>query len=207
MCENVLSVVFGANGSGKTTLARNVLGERITEHKCILGTYTLSDNSILTHARDGSEYRRKELVALGKYSNVCGGVDSVHPLSNAYRLASGSQDMFPGRSVLMESCILSTIFSTPLKFYLEMKYQKGFDVEIFLLYVSEKEALRRVFARNGGKEIKADCVCRKVERAARTFSALKKLGEFRCHVIDTVGRSSEEVFDKFMEMSNLYERN
>lgn len=203
----VLSVVFGANGSGKTTLARNVLGGRITEHKCILGTYTLSDNSILTHARDGSEYRRKELVALGKYSNVCGGVDTIRPLYNAYNMGLEANNIFPGKNVFAESLLLSGLFSTPLKFYLEMKYQKGFDVEIFLLYVSEKEALRRVFARNGGKEIKADCVCRKVERAARTFSALKKLGEFRCNVIDTVGRSSEEVFDKFMELSNLYERN
>ena len=149
---------------------------------------------------------RKPLVAIGKYSNECGGVDTVRPLQNAYRMGLEAVERFEGMNIFMESLLLSDLFSTPLKFYLGMKYDMGFDVEICLLYVSEKEALRRVFSRNGGVAIKPDCVCRKVERSVRVFEKLKNLGEFRCFAIDTVAKSKDQVFSKFVEMSNLYEK-
>lgn len=202
MCKRVLSVVLGANGSGKSSLARSVMGPDILENKSILGTYSVCENII--HAREGVE--RKPLVAIGKYSNECGGVDTVKLLQNAYRMGFEAVERFAGMNIFMESLLLSTLFSAPLKFYIGMKYDMGFDVEICLLYVSEKEALRRVFSRNGGVAIKPDCVCRKVERSVRVFEKLKNLAEFRCFAIDTVGKSKDQVFSKFVEMSNLYEK-
>lgn len=198
----VLSVVFGANGSGKSSLARSVMGPDILENKSILGTYSVCENII--HAREGAV--RKPLVAIGKYSNECGGVDTVRPLQNAYRMGFEAVERFAGMNIFMESFLLAGLFSTPLKFYLAMKYEFGFDVEICLLYVSKQEALRRVFLRNGGAPIKPENICSKVESSVRVFEKIKALGEFRCFAIDTVGKSKDKVFSKFVEMSNLYEK-
>ena len=145
-------------------------------------------------------------MAIGKYTNVCGGVDTVRPLSNAYKMGCDIPSKLPEYNVFMESLLISGLFKTPVSFFLEMKYKYKCDVEICFLYTSERESLRRVFLRNGGTPIKASKVCEKLKRTINNFKKIKATGEFRCLSIDTTKLTKEQVFERFYEWSSLYEK-
>ena len=197
----MLSYVIGSNGAGKSTLARNVLGGNIIPDKHRYGYLTLSeDYNIYPRTRE-------KIVAIGHYTSACGGVDTVKPLSNAYRLGMEAAEQFPGSNIFMESLLMSSLFSCPVKFMLEMKYKHGFEVEICFLFASLRESLRRVFLRNNGTPINPNCVKTKLKSAVGTYKKIMALGEFRGIAIDTTSLTPEEVFLKFRNWSGLYEKN
>lgn len=200
--ERVLSVVIGSNGAGKSSLARAVLDGETKNVKGELGFYTISDN---IYNNKYNIYKKKPVVAIGKYTNVCGGVDTVRPLSNAYKIGCDIPSKLPEYNVFMESLLISELFKTPVSFFMEMKYRHGYNVEICFLYASETESLRRVFERNGGKQIKASKVCEKLRRTINNFKRIKALGEFKCLAIDTTKLTKEQVFERFSNWSGLYE--
>ncbi len=199
--RRVLSYVIGSNGAGKSTLARNVLGGNIIPNKHRYGYFTLSED-YNTYPRT-----REKIVAIGRYTSACGGVDTVKPLSNAYRLGVVAATMYPDSNIFMESLIMSHLFSSPMKFMLGMKYEHGFEVEICFLFASLRESLRRVFGRNGGTPIKPDCVKSKLNSTVTNYKKLMSVGEFRGIAIDTTSLTPEEVFLKFRNWSGLYEKN
>ena len=198
--KRVLTYIIGSNGAGKSTLARNILGADIT-HAEIKGLGYCAKS--LNNAQSRT---RPEIVALGRYTSACGGVDTIKPLSNAYRLGERVADLFPDSNMFMEGVIMSGLFSTPLKFLLNMKYQHGFDVEICFLYASARESLNRVFGRNGGTAIKQGGVLDKLKETMQNYKKFLELGEFRCIAIDTTKINSDQVFAEFRHWSGLYER-
>ena len=198
--KRVLSYVIGSNGAGKSTLARNVLGPNIISTRINgVGILSLSEYNLYPRTRP-------QVVAIGRYTSVCGGVDTVKTLSNAYQLGVTAQEAFPEANIFMESLLMSHLFSSPLKFFLEMKHEYGFEVEICFLFTSEKESLRRVFDRNGGTPIKPKCVLDKLNQTVRNYKKLMELGEFKGIAIDTTKICPEEVFETFRNWSGLYEK-
>ena len=99
---------------------------------------------------------------------------------------------------------MSGLFSTPVKMYLELKYNFNFNVEICFLFANERESIRRVYSRNGNTPINTDIVCAKLKQAVRNFTKLSELGEFNCFAIDTSDKTQEEVFTEFKKRSSLY---
>ncbi len=188
----VLTVITGANGSGKSTLARNIIGTGGTVYNDIsYGKYT------------GSIYSNN-LIALGKYENDCGGCDGIKSTPAMYNLAVSIARKRPKINIIMEGILISALLNGPLKFYLEMKHQHGYRVEIVHLYTPLKDSLERVSARNGGKPFNHDAVRGKVVSSRRVFNRLAQTGEFHCKVIDTHGKAPSEVFDEFKQWSYLY---
>ena len=199
--RRVLSYVIGSNGAGKSTLARNVLGHNVVPIKLEYGYLSVSEDNN-TYART-----RGQIAAVGRYTSACGGVDTVKPLSNAYLLGQEAAAKFPNANIFMESLLMSELFSSPLKFLLEMKYKHGFDIEVCFLFASMRESMRRVFGRNGGTPIKPKCVSDKLNATTRNYKRIMELGEFRGVAIDTTSITSDEVFRKFRNWSGLYEKN
>ena len=199
--KRVLSYVIGSNGAGKSTLSRNVLGKDLVLHRNVYNKGCITESRYDIFPRT-----RETVVAVGRYTSQCGGVDTVKPLSDAYRIGLLAGEMFPEANIFMESLLMSGLFSSPLKFLLEMKYN-GFDVEICFLFATLRESMRRVFGRNGGIPIKPSCVENKLNATVRNFSKIMALGEFRGISIDTTKLSPEDVFLKFRKWSGLYEKN
>lgn len=197
--KRVLSYIIGSNGAGKSTLARNVLGPDIIHTKIDdLGYLSLSEYNIYKRTRP-------RVVGIGRYTSDCGGVDTLKPLSNVYRLGKLAADKFEDANILMESLLMSGLFSSPLKFFLSMKYDRGFDVEVCFLFASLRESLQRVFVRNGGKPIKPGNVESKLKSAIRNYQRFVELKHFRCIAIDTTKLTSDQVFSEFRHWSGLYE--
>ena len=193
--KRILTVIIGSNGAGKTTLAKKIMGEDRTTKTCELGKYTLCNNVYNNY---------NNIIAVGGYSNACGGVDTVIPLKNAYAMAVDFAQKYPNSNLLMDSLLMSGLFSSPVKLYLELKYGFNFSVEICFLFASERESIRRVYGRNGNKPIKTEIVCAKLKQATRNFQKLSRLGEFVCFAIDTSDKNQEEVFSEFKKRSFLY---
>lgn len=211
MCDNkrVLTVIIGSNGAGKTTLAKKIMGENRTTETCEFGKYTLCNN--IYNTSNGVCYNKNNIyniynniIAIGGYTNVCGGVDTVRPLKNAYKMAVDLAKKYPQSNILMDSLLMSGLFSTPVKMYLELKYNFNFNVEICLLFANERESVRRVYGRNGNTPINTDIVCAKLKQAVRNFTKLSELGEFNCFAIDTSDKTQDEVFVEFKKRSRLY---
>lgn len=202
MSNRVLSYVIGSNGAGKSTLARNVLGTDII-HKKIdnLGYLSLSEYNIYNNRA------RQKIVAIGRYTSACGGCDTVKPLFNVYHLGVFAASEYPEANIFMEGVIMSELFSSPLKFFLEMEDKYGFEVEICFLYASMRESMRRVFERNGGNPIKSYLVSKKLKSTSNCYKKFMEIGKFRCIAIDTTNITTEEVFSKFRNWSGLYEKN
>ena len=200
--KRVLSVIIGSNGAGKTTLAKKIMGEKRVTGNCDFGKYTLCiNNNIINNSNNNYN-----IIAIGSYSNTCGGVDTVKYLKNAYKMVVDLAKSYSGVDLLMDSFIMSGLFTSPVKMYLELKYQYGFDVEICLLYASERESVRRVYQRNGGTPVNTGLILAKRKQAMNVYKKLLSLGEFRCAVIDTTGKSPEGVFNAFKNWSSLYKK-
>ena len=197
--KRILTVIIGSNGAGKTTLAKNIMGENRTTETCQFGKYTLCNNIY-----NNSINIYNNIIAIGGYTNVCGGVDTVRPLKNAYKMAVDLAKKHPQANILMDSLLMSGLFSTPVKMYLELKYNFGFDVEICFLFANEKESIRRVYSRNGNTPVNTSIICAKLKQAVRNFKKLSELREFRCLAIDTSNKNQDEVFEQFKSWSSLY---
>lgn len=213
MCEtkNVLTFVFGPSGSGKSTLARNILfsngGEIETVKFGDSGYCTVCNNSISNNNTSSVNINNninKYIIALGKYSTNCGGVDSLKTLKGACQLAYDVSALYPNANILFESLLMSGLVTTPLKFILSMKYERGFNVDVCFLYAQASVLIRRVLKRNNGKGIKSSIIQAKLEGGARLFDKISKLGEFRCKAIDTTNLDDEQVFDQFRNWSSMY---
>lgn len=201
--KRILTVIIGSNGAGKTTLAKKIMGENRTTETCQFGKYTLCNNNIF-YKYNNIYNSINNIIAIGGYTNVCGGVDTVRPLKNAYKMAVDLAKKYPNSNLLMDSLLMSGLFSTPVKMYLELKYNFGFDVEICFLFANEKESIRRVYSRNGNTPVNTSIICAKLKQAVRNFKKLSELREFRCLAIDTSDKSQDGVFEQFKSWSSLY---
>lgn len=181
-------VIYGCHGAGKTTLAKNILtseGET-SEITTEFGKITLSKN--------------KTYIAVGKYTTKCGGADSVKSVQDYFNEIYYIAQHYPKSKILVEGIFLSALWETPLKHYLKIKYDMGYDIEQVLLFAEAKTSYERVFARNN-RQPKVDNIVNKQKSVLRTFRRFAKLGEFRNFIINTEGKTAVEVFEEFLNKS------
>lgn len=180
-----LIVIFGCNGSGKTSLAKNILkanASELLEISTNYGKYTKNE--------------KENIFAVGKYTISCGGADSVKTVTDYFNIIKTILKQNKDCTIILEGALLSTIFNKPLKNFLELKYEYNVKINLFFLYVSLKTAFLRVYNRNG-RIPKMKTIQAKQKGVIRNFKNFVNLGEFSCFVIDTEGKTADEVYDDF----------
>ena len=190
-----LIVVFGINGAGKTTLVKNFLlsdfvedveGDflfdefEFFEKKSKFGTYTISKGG--------------NIVALGNYSNKCGGADSIKTVSDYFGMIDLLSEKYPNSNLCIEG-VLQKAIDDLINCYDKLK-EKGFEEHLIKLETSLDEAVERVKSRNG-KMPDVECIKAKVVNTGRLFKKLQDCKKFNCHIIDTDGKTSDEVYREF----------
>lgn len=180
-----LFVIYGCHGAGKSTLARNIInsdGGGFTEHANEFGTYTKSKNG--------------NIVAAGKYSTNCGGLDSLKSTNHYYMMIKWLTENFPQSTIIAEGIFMSALFKKPLDEFLKLKYEKGINVNQVFLYADTQTSFNRVLSRSG-RTPKLDNIKSKVNAVKNNIKKFLELGEFKSIVIDTVGKDEKEVYDRF----------
>lgn len=184
--------IYGCHGAGKTTLARNILtsdGGEFTEHNSEYGHYTVSKNG--------------NIIAVGKYSTKCGGADSLKGTEYYYKMLDWLVDKFPDKTILIEGIFFSGLFKSPLKELLHLKYDLGVKVAQVFLYTDVATSYQRVVARNG-REPKLAHIKSKQNAVSNNIIKFRRLGEFPSVVINTIGKTEEQVFQEFMKFYEIY---
>ena len=187
-----LYAIYGCHGAGKTTLARNILtadGGEFTEHRNEYGHYTVSKNG--------------NVIAVGKYSTKCGGADSLKRAENYYKMLDWLVTKFEDKTVLVEGILFSEIFTKPLKSLLHLKYDLGVRVAQVFLYADTPTSLERVEKRSGRAQNLAH-IKQKQSVVSNNIIKYRRLGEFDSVVINTIGKTEQEVFQEFTKFYNLY---
>lgn len=192
-----LIAVFGINGAGKTSLVKNLLmsdfeqseGDFLFdcfdffEKKSEFGSYTISK---------GGKY-----VAVGTYSTKCGGADSIKTVEDYFGIINFLSEKYPDKTLCVEG-VLARAFDSLVEIY-EGLQKKGFEEHLVKLEVSLEQAVERVKNRNGHQpDVK--CMKDKVSGTGKLFQKLQDCGKFNCHVIDTDGKTAEEVFSEFQKI-------
>jgi adenylate kinase family enzyme len=184
-----LIVIYGCHGAGKSTLARTILGENFTECSNEYGKYTLSQD--------------KSVVAVGKYSIKCGGADSLKGTEYYYKMLYWLINEFPNSTIVIEGIFLSALFKRPLEEFLRIKYDYGVEVLQVFLYADLKTSYERVLGRNG-REPKLNNIKAKVNSVKNNIIKFRNIHEFPNVVINTVGKTKEDVYNEFVQFMKAY---
>ena len=185
MVKQKLIVIYGCHGAGKTTLAKNILlsdGENMSEFSNKHGRYTVSEN--------------KKYVAVGKYSIKCGGADSLKGVADYFNMIDFLIQNYTKSVIIVEGIFLSALFNTPLKQFLNLKYEKNIDITMILLYTTVKSSFDRVFSRNN-RVPKLKNIQAKQKSVINTFGKFKQLQEFKTFIINTENKTADEVYNEF----------
>lgn len=186
-----LIAIYGINGAGKTSVVKNLLmsdfeksdGDFLFdcfdffEKQNEFGTYTVSK---------GGKY-----VAVGNYSNKCGGADSIKTVENYFGMINFLSEKYPDATLCVEG-VLQRAIDGLTNCYEELK-KKGYEEHIIKLEVSLEQAVERVKNRNGHMP-DVECIRAKVVNTGRLFKKLQDCGKFNCHVIDTDNKTVEQVY-------------
>lgn len=187
--------IFGINGAGKTSVVKNLLmsdfvedsegdflfdGFDFFEKKNQFGTYTVSKGG--------------KIVAVGNYSNKCGGADSIKTVSNYFGMINFLIENYPDSVICVEG-VLQRAIGDLINCY-DYAVKLGFEVHLIKLDVSLDKAVERVKNRNGHMP-DVDCIKTKVVNTGRLFQKLQECGKFNCSVICTDDKSVDEVYCDF----------
>lgn len=185
MVKQKLIVIYGCHGAGKSTLARNILqsdGKNFKEYTDGLKKYTVSEHG--------------NVVAVGKYSINCGGADSLANTALYYETIYDLLKKFDNSLIVIEGIFLSALFKTPLNEFLKIKYEMGIEILQVFLYADEKTSYERVLARSG-RQPKIKNIKAKVNSVKNNIIKFRNLNEFPNVLINTVGKTEQEVYDEF----------
>lgn len=187
--------IFGINGAGKTSVVKKFIMSDFLEDvdgdflfdefdffekKCKFGTYTVSKGG--------------KIVAVGNYSNKCGGADSIKTVDDYFGIINFLLEKYPDSDLCVEG-VLQRAIDDLINCYTNLE-KKGFEVHLIKLDASLNNAVERVKSRNG-KMPDISCIESKVVNTGRLFKKLQDCGKFNCHIIDTDGKTSDEVYRDF----------
>lgn len=190
--------IFGINGAGKTSVVKNLLmsdfvedsegdflfdGFDFFEKKNQFGTYTVSKGG--------------KIVAVGNYSNKCGGADSIKTVEDYFGMINYLSENYPD-SILCVEGVLQRAIDDLISCY-EGLQKKGYKEYLIKLDVSLDKAVERVESRNGHKP-NVKCIEVKVVNTGRLFKKLEDSGKFNCFTINTDNKNIEEVYSEFEEI-------
>lgn len=188
--------IRGANGAGKST-ALIQMRESDPEMFEVVKPVGGKPKIIAT------VYPSYGIVALGKYSNKCGGVDSFKGNEMVEKALKYIIKTYPTYTIVMEGIIVSTIYQTYADLFTNLKVKHGLNTKILFLMPTLDVCLKRVYQRNGGKAIKEDSVAQKYRTMERGISKFKADG-FSVDVVDNSNWAKEDTLDNFLSLIEKY---
>lgn len=186
--------VCGTHGSGKTSLVKSLL---ISDDRKIDGDFLFDCFDFFEKKSDFGIYsvsKGEKYVAVGGYSNKCGGSDLIKETKNYYGMINFLSEKYLGSNLCTEGVIIRSVNDTIL-LYEELK-KKGFDEHIVRLDVSFERAVERVKNRNLHVP-NVKYIRKKISETQSFFQKLQDYGKFNCHIIDTENKSKEQVYEEF----------
>ena len=167
--------IRGCNGSGKSTIPLSMMDD---PEVCI---ETLADNTG-KKVTAFTVFPKYKWIALGTYLNKTGGLDTISCLEAVKIALHAAICMYPEYDVLMEGILCSTTFSSYAALFHEIEKTYGMRVLIVSIMPPVEEAIKRVYARNGGKRIKEDLIIAKWGMVYRSHKKFKNDNFFATRV-------------------------
>lgn len=185
--------IRGCNGAGKSTIPMSMM----------------DDPEMYVHEIRGSDGKRMSAitvfptygwVALGTYFNKTGGMDTLRDNWTTRMTLYAALDGFPEYNVLMEGIMASTIRSTYIDLFQEVREYYGDDLTIMIISLLPpvEVAISRVYSRNGGKPINEEAVRGKWETVARNVAAFGEAG-FTSITLNTAKIPKERMLRVFLK--------
>lgn len=198
MNNRVLVNIRGCNGSGKSTIPLSMMGD---PDMCV---ETLVDSSGQKVAAF-TVFPSYGWVALGTYFNKTGGMDTLSCLEAIKTALHAAICLYPDFDILMEGILCSTTFSSYAALFHEIEKTYGIQVIILSLMPPVEEAIKRVYARNGGKPVKEDLIEAKWGMVYRSHQKFKNDGFIACRV-DSSKVQKDRMLNAFLKTISKYRR-
>ena len=196
--KRVLVNIRGCNGSGKSTIPLSMMDDP----KLYVETLVDSKGNKVVPLTVFPSYG---WVAIGTYFNKTGGLDTVSCIEATKIGMHAALCLYPDYDVLMEGILCSTTFSSYAAMFHEVEETYGIKVIILSLMPPIKEAIRRVYARNGNKPIKEELIEAKRGMVYRSHEKFKKDG-FCTVRVDSSKVSKSRMLQAFISTVEKYRR-
>lgn len=184
--------IRGTNGAGKSTpliLLRDLDPDMFEVKKPVNGKNTVI----------ATVYPTYKIVALGKYSNKCGGVDSLKDGATVRKSLKYVLKTYPEYTVIFEGIVVSTIFRTYADLFTELEEKRGLKTKILYFMPPLKMCIKRIYKRNGGKAINESLVEGKYRTMERGIEQFKTAG-FNVQVVDNSTWKKKNCVEKFLKL-------
>lgn len=167
--SRVLVNIRGCNGAGKSTIPLSMLDDPELSESYIYSSDAKRIATITVFPTYG-------WVALGKYSNKCGGLDTIKDIATVERALEYALIRYPKYDLIMEGILCSTTYSSYADMY--RKAEKKYSVQPIILSLMPpvEVCLARIQERNGGKPIKENLVADKWGMVYRSHKKFKAAG-------------------------------
>lgn len=165
----VLANIRGCNGAGKSTIPLSMLDDPKLHEDYIY-------SSDAKHIATITVFPTYGWVALGKYSNKCGGLDTIKSIDIVKRALQYALISFPKYDIIMEGILCSTTYSSYADMFHWAEEKYSVQSIILSLMPSVDVCLERIQQRNGGKPIKEDLVANKWGMVYRSHQKFKAAG-------------------------------
>lgn len=172
-------LIMGTNGSGKSSVMREILGTDYETRENIVSKYVVNES---THR-----------IAVGKYSNDCGGCDTVRTVFRVYNQVDYLCRTYPEYDVFFEGVLLSGVFNSVANLLMELSLHHGRNVSVNLLWTDPYTCVSRVLQRNGGKQVNQSNIVDKCRAAQSTFRKHRDLQLYECRAFDTTRMTPQEI--------------
>lgn len=196
--SRVLVNIRGCNGAGKSTIPLSMLDDPKLSESYIYSSDAKRIATITVFPTYG-------WVALGKYSNKCGGLDTIKDIATVKRALEYALIRYPKYDLIMEGILCSTTYSS----YADMfhKVEKKYSVQPIILSLMPpvEVCLSRIQERNGGKPIKEDLVVNKWGMVYRSHQKFKAAG-FTTVRVNTERVSKDKMKTAFFKTIEKYRR-
>lgn len=184
--------IRGTNGAGKSTpliLLRELDPDMFEVKKPVNGKNTVI----------ATVYPNYKVVALGKYSNKCGGVDSLKDGATVRKSLKYALKTYPEYTVIFEGIVVSTIFKTYADLFTELEEKRGLKTKILYFMPPLETCIKRIYKRNGGKAINESLVEGKYRTMERGIEKFKTAG-FNVQVVDNSTWKKKDCVEKFLNV-------
>lgn len=167
--SRVLVNIRGCNGAGKSTIPLSMLDDPKLSESYIYSSDAKRVATITVFPTYG-------WVALGKYSNKCGGLDTIKDIATVKRALEYALIRYPKYDLIMEGILCSTTYSSYADMFHKVEEKYSVQPIILSLMPSVDVCLERIQQRNGGKPIKEDIVANKWGMVYRSHKKFKAAG-------------------------------
>lgn len=144
-------------------------------------------------------FPKYKIIALGKYTDVGGGVDSLKTKEIVQRSLKYVAKTYPDYSIVFEGTITTSSINPYIGLFNELE-RKGFKIRIVYFNPPVEECIKRIYKRNGGKPINEKYVRDKHRSMKSGAKKFKSLG-FEVKVVDNTTWKKKNCVEKFLELT------